>query len=95
MESKPLALAKPQRVVITAFEEDLARLELPPDGELLVMRSWLPKEAIEGHHLEVTLLGDGMLQFTIDHEATEAARQLSRSLLEQLNKNDPGGDLKL
>lgn len=81
--------------MIDGFEDDLARVELG-DGRLLDLpRSWLPAEALEGDHLTVSSDGHGLVQFSLDPDATRAALERNQAALDQLNSQDPGGDLKL
>jgi hypothetical protein len=83
------------RLVIDDFEDGLVRLETPDLGQLILPRAWLPINAHPGDHLDVSADQNGLVQFTINPEATRAAFDQARTQLEALTKNDTGGDITL
>ena len=87
------------RLVVDRFEGDLAVVEV--DGARFVdLPRWLlPKGTREDDVLVATAreAADGAVawEIRIDAEATAAAREEARSLVERLRRKDPGGDIVL
>jgi hypothetical protein len=83
------------QLIIDDFEGDLVRLETPDLGQLIIPRAWLSVEARPGDHLDVSADQTGLVQFTLNPTATQAAFLQAQSQLEALTKEDTGGDITL
>jgi hypothetical protein len=77
-----------RRFVVEGFEGELVVLSTEGGIALDLPREWVPAEAGEGDLLvaEARVLGAGRVEvrFTIDHEASEAARRAVREQLARL-----------
>ncbi len=82
-------------LVIDGFETDLARVELDDGRTLEIPRTWLPSSARAGDWVTIESDGEGHTIFTIDEQATRAARERNQNNLDALNARDPGGDVNL
>jgi Protein of unknown function (DUF3006) len=82
-------------LIVDSIEHDLATCSMPDGRPLDVPRDWLPEGVREGDHLDVASDGLGLVQFSINREATQAALEANTTSLEQLNANDPGGNVNL
>ncbi len=83
------------QVVIDDFENQVARLETAELEQLIIPRAWLPSDARPGDHLQIDADQAGLIQITIDHQATQAAFEAARESLESLTASDDGKDLQL
>jgi hypothetical protein len=82
-------------LIVDSIEGDFASCSMP-DGRLLdVPRDWLPEHVREGDHLDVSSDGQGLVQFSINTEATQTALNANTEMLERLNATDSGGDVNL
>ncbi|MCK6526776.1 DUF3006 domain-containing protein [Myxococcota bacterium] len=77
------------RLVVDAFEGDLARVELAPGRVLDLPRAWLPRAAREGDHVAVEVVSDGTVRFAVDAEATANARRGAGDLLDSVAEEPP------
>jgi Protein of unknown function (DUF3006) len=82
-------------LIVESIEPDLANCSMPDGRSLDVPRAWLPEDLREGDHLDVASDGLGLVQFSINREATQAALETNTTSLEQLNANDSGGNVNL
>jgi hypothetical protein len=78
-----------ERAVIDRFEGPYAVLligeqQIPID----VPRSQLPPTAREGHWLQVDLIDGTLISASIDHAATDAAKQRIQDKRERLHRGD-------
>jgi Protein of unknown function (DUF3006) len=60
-------------LVIESIESDLAICTLLDGRQLDLPRSWLPETIREADHLDVSSDGQGLVQFSINAEATQTA----------------------
>jgi hypothetical protein len=88
-----------QRWTVDRLEGDLAVVEIGDKRFLDLPRWMLPDDAGEGAHLLVRSRsgrnGARVLELTVDHGATQAARQEVHATLERLRGRDSGGDIEL
>lgn len=88
-----------RRLVVDRFEGDLAVVEVDGVGFVDLPRWLLPEGTREDDVLVATAreAADGAVtwEIRIDAEATAAAREEARSLVERLRRKDPGGDIVL
>jgi hypothetical protein len=82
-------------LIVESIEHDLAICSMPDGRPLDVPRAWLPEGLREGDHLDVASDGLGLVQFSINREATQTALEANTATLERLNANDAGGDVSL
>jgi hypothetical protein len=82
-------------LVVDGIEADLACCTMPDGRSLDVPREWLPEEVREGDHLHVSSDRQGLVQFSINVEATQATLAANTEALERLNASDSGGDVQL
>jgi hypothetical protein len=82
-------------LIVEAIEHDLAICSMPDGRSLDVPRAWLPEGLREGDHLDVASDGQGLVQFSLNREATRVALEANTATLERLNANDPGGNVNL
>jgi hypothetical protein len=82
-------------LIVDSIEHDLAICSMPDGRSLDVPRAWLPEGVREGDHLDVVSDGQGLVQFSINREATQAALEANTTSLERLNASDPGGNVNL
>ncbi len=81
-----------EHAVIDRFEGKMAVLLVGDEQRQVdVPKARLPRRAREGHHLQVELKGDQVIQVQIDQEATERAR---KRIDEKLNRLRRGEHLK-
>ncbi len=77
------------KAVIDRFEAEFAVLILEEaERRLNVPRKLLPKHVKEGQWLQVEILGDQVLNVTLDDQETELARQRIADKLAALRRGD-------
>jgi hypothetical protein len=75
-------------LIVDLIEHDLATCTLMDGHSIDVLLAWLPFETRPGDHLEVSSDGQGLVQFSIDQQATQ-------QVLERLSsKGNLGSNLK-
>ncbi len=87
-----------ERVVVDRFESDVAVLVADDGSVLETNRSSLPAGARSGSVLAVTRDGAGAVDWSsaqLDEEETAQRLAQAESVLEELRKRDPGGDIVL
>ena len=78
-----------EHAVIDRFEGKMAVLLVGDEQRQVdVPKAQLPKHAREGHHLQIELKGDQVIQALIDKEATERARKRIEDKLNRLRRGE-------
>jgi DNA polymerase III delta prime subunit len=77
------------KAVIDRFEGEYAILIVGDDEQRLnVSRKLLPKEAKEGHWLQLDIVGDEVSNIELDEQETEKAKQRIAEKLARLRRGD-------
>lgn len=84
--------------VVDRFEDGVAVLVADEGGVVEVDAGRLPRKVSEGDVLRISRDAQGVIRWgatVVDAEATEARRKESGSILDELRRRDPGGDIVL
>jgi DNA polymerase III delta prime subunit len=77
------------KAVIDRFEGEYAILIMGDDEHRVnVSRKFLPKEAKEGHWLQLDIVGDEVSNIELDEQETEKAKQRIAEKLARLRRGD-------
>jgi hypothetical protein len=76
-------------MIIDVIEGDMVCTELPDGRYIDFPIAWLPPGIAEGDHLRVESDGDGRVTFTIDRDATDAARRAAQEAIDAITDEPP------
>ena len=81
----------PATLIIDSIEGDLAKIELDDKVFIDVPTSWLPAGIQEGDHIQVKVVGDGDVRFSIDKAGTQKAREQVQAAFDAVTTDPPEG----